>query len=190
MTLFRTDNNSTFTFKFATMKTNIIQIISAFLILSFLSFQCSSSKKTGTQTAKLNSADVENMVSNKNFIFVAERVNPLRGMTRNLTSEYDVMIFKDSLVSYLPYFGRAYQAPINPNEGGIQFTSTDFSYATNSTKNKSWMVSVKPRDNRDIQELSFNIFDNGTATLNVTSLNIDPISFTGYVKRNKMKNIE
>ena len=125
------------------------------------------------------------MVDSSQFVFVADRVNPLRGRTRYLTSSYDVIVKKDSLVCYLPFFGRAFQAPIDPSKGGIQFTSANFSY-TISTKNENqWDVTIKPNDYADVQQLYFNIFDNGTANLNVVSTYRDGISFSGHIEKLK-----
>ncbi len=169
------------------MKTKYVQPLLKFSLIAFLLsvlfFQCSSSKENVKQNEKLNTDDVKNMVNNKEFIFVADRVNPLRGRSRYLTSEYDVKINKDSLVSFLPYFGRAYQAPVNPSEGGIQFTSAEFSYQINAVKNNGWYVIIKPKDYQQIQQFSFRIFENGNASLDVTSTYKDPISFQGNVEK-------
>jgi hypothetical protein len=101
------------------MKTKNIQSLGCVLFFAFLIplvlFSCSSSKKI----VQLNADDVRNMVDSSQFVFVAERVTPLRGSTRYLTSRYDVIVKKDSLDCELPYFGRAYQAPIDPSKGGI-----------------------------------------------------------------------
>jgi len=164
------------------MKTKNIQNLIPFLFftltITLILFSCSSSKKI----AKLNSDDVRNMVDSSQFIFVAERVIPLRGSTRYLTSRYDVVVKKDSVDCYLPFFGRAFQAPIDPSKGGIQFTSANFSYVLNS-KNGGWEVLIKPNDYQDVQQLLFTIFGNGTATLNVVNTHRDPISFYGYIER-------
>ncbi len=155
------------------------------LVLSmtiFMLSSCSSTKKIQSESGKSSSALVKNMVDSQKFVFVAESVNPLHGRYRNLTSSYDVSVFKDSLVSYLPYFGRAYTAPINPSEGGINFTSSNFSYDVIQTKSDKWDVTIKPHDVREIQQLNFTIFDNGSASLIVTSSSKDPISFSGHLK--------
>ena len=149
-----------------------------FLFSGIFFISCSSTKSV----ARLTDSDIREMVNNKDFVFVANRVNPLRGRSRQLTSEYDVRVKNDSLASYLPYFGRAHSAPMDPSKGGIQFTSTNFSY--DMSQNNGWNVIIKPNDYNDVQQLAFTIFENGTATLNVTSLQRDPISFYGYVKRN------
>src|SRR5450432_3576138 len=90
-----------------------------------------------SSTAQSNAADksdpkkaaFKNMVDTQHFLFVAQSVTPLRGQFRNLTSSYDVSISKDTMVCYLPYFGRAYSAPIDPSKGALNFTSTNFSYS-------------------------------------------------------------
>ena len=165
------------------MKT-IFRVIRYSAIVFFISiflFQCASTKKT----VALNSGDINNMVNSHQFVFVADRVIPLRGRTRNLTSLYDVSVKKDSIVCDLPFFGRAYQAPMNPTEGGIHFTSTNFSYDVTTGKNNSWNVVIKPKDHSEVQQLSFSIFDNSNADLNVTNTSKDPISFNGHVEKVK-----
>jgi hypothetical protein len=156
--------------------------------------------KTGTKVALLLSAivafsfeagaqekdpaKVRAMVESKNFVFKADYVNPQTGRSRNLTSEYDLTIKPGEVISYLPYFGRAYSAPIN-SEGGIKFTSTDFDYKLLKQKEHSWEISIKPKDARDIQEMFLTIFDNGTGSLTVNSLNRQTISFRGYIVAGK-----
>lgn len=162
---------------------SILKFSAIVLILTLFFIQCSTSKKTLNINVKLNADDVKNMVDNRSFIFIPNRVYPLRGKSHILTTEYDVTLKNDSLVSYLPYFGRAYQAPLNPTEGGIQFTSTNFSYVVNPNNKKGWDVIIKPKDFQEVQQFYFRIFENGIATLNVISTYKDPISFNGYLMK-------
>lgn len=168
-----------------TMQTKHIEKITRIsffvLLITFLFASCSTTQKT----TKLNSDEIRNMVDSSRFIFVAERVNPLRGNTRYLTSRYEVLIKKDSVDCNLPFFGRAFQAPVDPTKGGIQFVSTDFSYNTNLKNENEWQVIIKPNDKTGIQQLLFDIFGNGTATLNVVNTNRDPISFYGHIAKIK-----
>src|ERR1700755_2702852 len=73
-------------------------------------------------------AAIKDLVESQHYDFRAQTVMPMGGRSRQLTSDYDVKVNKESIVSYLPYFGRAYSAPIDPTKGGIQFTSKDFGY--------------------------------------------------------------
>lgn len=165
------------------MKTKIqhlISILASIILIPLLLLGCSSSKKV----EKLHPEDISNMISARNFTFIAERVNPFRGMSRNLTSLYDVKIKKDTLDSFLPYFGRAYQAPIDPSKGGIMFKSLDFSYSVTVKSKDEWLIYIEPKDNSDVQQFIFQIFGNGKATLNIQNTHRDPISFFGHIQKN------
>ena len=164
------------------MKQTIISRIVFIITMVFLSIvliNCSSSRNTTT----LEKGMIEEMIRNQSFIFVAERMNPLRGRSRILTSSYDVRVNNDSLVSFLPYFGRAYSAPIDPTKVGTQFTSTNFTYQVGKEKNNRWLISITPKDVSTIQQLLFTIFDNGTTSLSITSTSKDQISYEGYLKK-------
>jgi hypothetical protein len=127
----------------------------------------------------LDAATVKNMVEAKNFVFKAQFMNPQAGRSVNLTSDYDVSVSTAKVVSYLPYFGRAYSVPIN-SDGGIKFTSTEYDYTTKQKKNR-WEVRIKPKDVSEVQDLFLTIFDNGRASLRVNSTNRQNISFDGYI---------
>lgn len=129
-------------------------------------------------------ADVKKMVESSQYIFVAQYAIPMSGRTRNLNSEYDLTVSKDSLNAYLPYFGRAYQAPMDPSQGGIKFISVKFDYKTTKTKKGGWDVLMTTKDQSDNNRLTLYISTNGTATLQVGSTFKQPITFTGYIKEN------
>ena len=125
---------------------------------------------------------IQQAVETKNFVFKAESVTPQRSRMRQLTPEYDVVLTPDSIISFLPYFGRAFTAPINPSEGGIKFTSTHFDYTFSQKKKNRWEIVIKPKDVSDVRELYLSIFNNGRASLGVNSSNRESISFNGIVR--------
>lgn len=127
---------------------------------------------------------VKNMVESSQYIFVAEFAIPMSGRTITLTSEYDLTVSRDSLIAYLPYYGRAYQAPLDPAQGGIKFTSVKFDCKTTKAKKGSWDISMVTKDQSDNNRLSLHIASNGRATLQVSSTFRQPITFTGYIKEN------
>jgi hypothetical protein len=132
-------------------------------------------------------SSIKNMVDARNYVFVAQTALPVTGGMRQLTSYYDLKVSKDTIVSALPYFGRAYTAPIDPTEGGINFTSTKFDYTTTERKKGGWDVSIKTKDGKDAQQLFLTISENGYAALQVTSNNRQAISFNGYITERKQK---
>src|SRR6266700_6064732 len=84
---------------------------------------------------------IKKAVTDQYYIFNAQTVLPLGSSTRQLTPDYDVRITKDSIVAYLPYFGRAYSAPIGQTEGGIKFKSKRFDYTSKERKG-GWDIQV------------------------------------------------
>ena len=127
-----------------------------------------------------DAATVTRIVGEQRYTFKAQTVMPSTGRSRQLNDNYDVSVTKDSVNSWLPYFGRAFSAPLDPTKGGIQFTSTDFEYTT-AQRNDGWEITIKPKDTRDVQEMFITIFKNGTANVRVSSISRQPISFTGYI---------
>lgn len=143
----------------------------------------------GTMTAQAQSKDpAENkrIVEAKNYVFQAQTATPQRGRVVNLTSEYDLTIAGDSIIAFLPYFGRAFTAPVPGSEGGIKFTSTSSAYSVTPKKGK-WEIVIRPKDVSDVQELYLDIFENGYANLRVTSTNRSFISFNGFIREGKTK---
>jgi hypothetical protein len=126
--------------------------------------------------------NVTALIESKNYVFIAESAHPLSGGFRQLTTEYDLRVLGDSIVAYLPYFGRAYAAPIDPTKGGIQFTSTDFEYSQQVRKKGGWNISIKPKDAQDVRQMTLFIRENGNASLQVTSNNRQAISFNGRIE--------
>jgi hypothetical protein len=133
-----------------------------------------------------DTSEIREIVESKNYIFMAQQAYPQNGITRILTPGYDLTVRVDTVISYLPFFGRAYVAPLNPFEGGIKFLSSDFRYEMKKLKSK-WEITIRPKDVSEVQQLNLDIFDNGSATLRVINTNRQPISFNGYVEKGMPK---
>jgi hypothetical protein len=126
-------------------------------------------------------AAIKGLVESRNYVFRTQTALPQTGQVRNLTSLYDLKISTGSIVSDLPYFGRAY-APVDPNEGGIVFTSKDFTYTSKPGKKGNWEITIKPNDIKsDVRQMWLTITEDGYATLRVIAINRDPMSFNGQV---------
>jgi hypothetical protein len=153
--------------------------------LAIIAFICLPGIGLAQQQKKDKKAEIKKIVEAQNYVFKAQTALPTAGTTRQLTSDYALQISKDTIVSDLPYFGRAYTAPLNPSEGPLQFTTTKFEYMVSNNKKGGWNVSITPKDLTDPRELIMTIFDNGSASVVVNSNNRQPISFNGYVTAKK-----
>ena len=125
---------------------------------------------------------IQQAVDDKQYVFRARTVLPASGPARQLTSEYDFTVNHDSIKAFLPYFGRAYSAPIGKTSDGINFTSTDFSYKVNERKKGGWLIDIRTKDAGDVQQVNLNLSKNGYGTLHINSQNRQSISFTGKIE--------
>ena len=125
-------------------------------------------------------AGIKEMVKAQLYNFMAQSVTPLGGRLRQLNNNDQLRVTKDQIISDLPYFGRAYSAPIG-DTGGIQFTSKDFEYNITEKKKGGWNVLIKFKDAQDVKQMQLSIFSNGTASLQVMSNNRQSIGFNGYI---------
>jgi len=159
------------------MKTlQIIQLTCFFILAIFSNTNAQDSRST---------AAIKTMIESKHFLFIAQMASPMSGRTRQLTSDYDLKIKPDTIDSDLPYFGRAYTAPIDPADAGIDFTSVKFDYNIIPGKKGGWEITIKPKDVTDINGMYLSVSENGYALLRVNSNNRQAISFTGYIADKK-----
>jgi len=94
-----------------------------------------------------------------------------------------VNVSRDKLNSFLPYVGRIYRPLLDPSKGPLRFTSDKFTYNVSPKNKNAWEITIKPGDNTEVEQMRFDLFDNGTATLNVTSTDRDAISFSGRIEK-------
>jgi len=158
-----------------------ICIVSLFALVSFSVFaQTKEEKKAALE------AQVKQMIESGEFLFAARNMNPMGGRTHIITSSnYGIIVSKDSVISDLPYIGRAYTAPIGSTSSGIKFTSVEFEIKTSPAKKGGWNISIKPKDISDIRELSLIITNTGNTTVNVLSNSRQSISYTGELVERK-----
>jgi hypothetical protein len=130
--------------------------------------------------------DIKDLIESRSFEFSAQSAHPMRARTINLSPRYTFTVSPDTIVSDLPYYGRAYQATMDPDDAGIKFTSTDFTYTAKERKKGGWEIAIKPKDVRNSPIANLSISANGYTSLNVISTDKQAISFRGIViARNK-----
>lgn len=155
-----------------------------FTTLSILLLSCGTTKSAieKAEQAKLYEEQFENL----DFKFIADHAYPQSFQSVFLSSNYDVIVTPDTVTAYLPYFGRAYRAPMNTSDGGgIRFESIDFeSEVENGRKDGEWLVTIRTRDTTRPFTLYFHLWTNGAARLDVNDPDRQPISFKGTIESN------
>lgn len=153
------------------------------IITAFTSLTACNSMKQSTKTQVNDFTVLKKMVNEKNFDFVAERMNPAKGLPRNLTGFYDLKVSDDSLNVQLPYIGQSSFPPIDPSQSPMNFINTSFEYSFTESNDKLNVI-IKPTGNTKVQQFLFEIFSNGNATLSVNSSDKQSISYQGYIAAN------
>ncbi|MDR1881172.1 MAG: DUF4251 domain-containing protein [Prevotella sp.] len=127
-------------------------------------------------------SQIADKIENQNYTFVPATAMLASGKFVSLGYPYSLSVSKDTVNSFLPYFGRAYVAPAPTDEGGIKFTSTDFDYTITKGKKDMWEAMIRPGDNWKRYTLVLQIGDTGYTTLTVQDINRQTISFYGKIE--------
>jgi hypothetical protein len=167
---------------------------------SAVSTQDSSKKATKAERNAMKAADVKKLLDSKTFTFHARYANPLGGGVTSLngqlinispqgtghiylTTDYDVRVRPDSVIAFLPYFGRTTFAPsLNSDDAGVKFTSTKFEYDAKKGKRGNTVIIINPSDAKYNRKMILDVNENGTATLQMIITNRNSISYDGYIE--------
>jgi len=158
---------------------SIFTAIIFLLVLGSANVIAQSSKQ---QNENKKEQKINELINSQRYTFIPQTALPSRGASKTLTSEYELKIKNDTLVSYLPYFGRAYTASIGSTENPLDFKTTDFKYTITDQKKGGWNITIVPKNAGDARQLILSVSQDGYASLQVISTNRDPISFNGYIQ--------
>lgn len=165
-----------------------LKFLSIILLCAF-SINAAYAQNTKAEKKAAKTANLKRIITEKKYVFNANYVVPMSMTPRALVGNYDVTVKSDSLNIYLPYFGRVYNAPRNPNEGGFRLVTTEFDQNV-VAKKSGWEVTIKPKKpvtpgEKDIQSMVLSVSEDGYASLRVSSLSKQPISYNGTVEEVK-----
>jgi len=155
------------------------------LFFSALLFQACGSARSAAEKEQ-HAADIRKAVEMPDFVFKPTYAYPTGYRSVYLSPYYEVKVSPDTVRAYLPYYGRAYHASMDPRDGGYNFTSTDFTYKfTPGDQKGNWIAEVAFLDLDRAVTFRFEIWEEGNARLNVNDMNRQPISFQGDIEIKK-----
>ncbi len=166
------------------MKSIFSIIVPALLVLAIVS-SCNTAK-----TAQREKADQDSVATwwqQRQFVFHATNTQPMNGGSINLTYDYTFEMRNDSIIAWLPYFGRAFVAPTNNTDGGIKFATNNYTIKDEKKEKKMYKMTILPKglpafqNTKDVQQIYLSIGNTGYGTVQIQSLNQTPISFYGYI---------
>jgi hypothetical protein len=156
------------------------------LFISCLVVFATSPSLVSAQSRSEKETNIQKLLNSKNFTFVAESANPMSGSNIRLTSSYyHISFYKDSIDSFLPYFGTAFRSQYGMAQSPLIFTSADFSYEAKTSKKGSQTVTIKINTPNDPDVLTLFVSPAGYGTLQVNSIDRQPISFYGVITPNR-----
>lgn len=122
--------------------------------------------------------EIKEKIDHKRFTIEVDRALPVGGRSVNLTSPYSLELRGDSVISYLPYFGRAYSAPYGGG-GGLRFTKLVTDYQCSYNKKGVAQLKFVTRSDDDTYRFNVQVFPNGSASIHVTPTNKQSITYQG-----------
>jgi hypothetical protein len=114
----------------------------------------------------------------RHYTIDIQTMTPNRGATKNVASNWSLEVKGDTLISYLPYMGRAYQIPYGGGKG-LNFTAPIKNYHESKGKKDERRIVIEVDNENDTHTYSLVVFDNGRADLDVQSKEREFISYSG-----------
>lgn len=124
--------------------------------------------------------EVKERIESKRFTIDVNRAIPMGGQAINLTSPYSLEMRGDSVISYLPYFGRAYSVPYGGGDG-LRFSQSITGYTCTFGKKGKTHIHFATRTDDDIYRFDIQVFSNGSATIAVMPTHKQSITFQGEI---------
>jgi hypothetical protein len=164
------------------MKKHVRLILSAMGLLLALSYtSCSASKNVAADAVVLTQA-----IDTGKWVFTVSTIIPQGGRTREPNGFYTVNYSPQELNVYLPYFGTGYSG--SDAYGGnnpLSFVTKEFKMDKQRLKDDKWRIVFTAINQQQVQSMTFDIFDNGSASLDVILTSRSPISYRGNVRVKK-----
>ncbi|MFV0587649.1 DUF4251 domain-containing protein [Bacteroides reticulotermitis] len=157
------------------MKVKNLRLITLLILLLGAVGLSAQSKKEKKEQMKLV---VKELLTSEKYKIYANTAFPMRGRSIPLSSPYALEVRNDSVISYLPYFGRAYSIPYGGGEG-LVFKAPLKDYIMEPGKKGSSKIKFSARTAEDKYDFSISVFDNGAASIDVMMQNRQSISFSG-----------
>ena len=108
-----------------------VMILTAWMMLS----GCASAEERAARAAE-HAKGVKAALQERKYEIAVSRMYPSRGTSKSLSYGYSVEVRNDSLISYLPYFGRAYNVPYGGGSA-LNFSAPILNYQESQQKSQA-----------------------------------------------------
>ena len=129
------------------MKTFITSLLFTCSALVTLS-GCATAEERAARAAE-QALKVKTALTQRRYKIDVNRMYPMNGNSRNVSYGYSVEVRNDTLISYLPYFGRAYNVPYGGGKG-LNFSERIGSYHETQQSNGARLINIELKNDEDI----------------------------------------
>ena len=136
-----------------------------------------------TENKALLAQTIRQQVDERQYEIIVRQAFPLGGTPIMLTTPYSLTIVGDSINSYLPYFGRAWNVPYGGGKG-LNFAGHIREYHSSWVSEQQTRIVIIVENDEDTYQYDVDIFLNGAAYINVSSRNRQTIGFSGEMNEN------
>lgn len=163
--------------KYPMMKKQLIIALSVAVMLVTAGLMTACKTMTAAELAEL-AKKVTKCLDERHYTIDVQMMMPQGGPARNVSGNWSLEVRNDSLFSYLPYVGRAFNIPMGGGKG-LNFTAPIIHYTEATGKNGKRRIEIDVRNDEDSYNYMIEVFDNGNASIDVTARERDNISFSG-----------
>lgn len=159
----------------------LLSLVMLFLAPGSISAQTRKEEKAARKAAL--EQQVCNLVESGTFAISFDRANPARGMSRTLSPDYEMKFENNRVTTYLPYFGRAHTAPMDPTKLAIELSDQEVVIKKEKDPKKGYSLtfSATTQTNENIT-FYLKITYSGMVSLSINSSTREPISYLGNLK--------
>ena len=153
------------------------------IVLAVLAVSCTTVKLTPEEKNAIKAAQIQqidSMVTGRHFGVEVDAVFPQRGPMKRLNYDYGIQVHGDTLRSYLPYFGRAYQVPYGGGKG-LDFEDPIKRWTIKDGKNGQKQLTIWVENSEDAYVYTLKVYAGGNVDLTVDSRQRERIRFTGKI---------
>jgi hypothetical protein len=148
------------------------------IVFSLIFSSCASLQERTERKEQMKKAVAEAVAARQMHIEITS-MNTMRYGSRTVTSDFYLELKGDSVRSYLPYFGQAYQAPMISPSKGLNFETKAKNIKVTQPKKDLSRIEIDMKTDEDTYNYVIELYETGKTYVNVRSQHRDPISFDG-----------
>ena len=162
------------------MRTRLLLVISLFA--GVLLSGCSTMTKAEKEARKAERAEyVAKALDDRHYKIGIDLMHTRRMGSRSVASDWMLEVKGDTLVSYLPYFGVAYEAMYG-RDTGLDFTAPIKSYEDSGFHKGKRIIRLQASSEEDVMDYYIEVTSGGSAYIDVVPRKRDGIGYSGNME--------